>query len=57
MAIVTSLHFSMNEEDTISLSILTVKPRLCTFQSTCKPLCNIGIDILTLLNILISLII
>ena len=42
MASVTCMHFSMQEEDHI-LEYTNAKCHLCTLQSTCRPLCNIGI--------------
>ena len=46
------LQFSMQGEDIIEHT--NAKYYLCTLQSTCKSLCNIGIYLITLLNILVS---
>ena len=43
------LHFSMQEEDVIEHT--NDKCHLYTLLSTSRPLCNIGIHLITLLNI------
>jgi hypothetical protein len=43
------LHFSIQEEDILGHS--NAKCHLCTLYSTFRPLCNIGIYLITLLNI------
>ena len=50
MASVTCLHFNVQEEDVLELT--NAKCRLCTLQSTYRPLCDIGIHLIPLLNIL-----
>ena len=53
MASVKCLHFIIQD-------VILEKPkaiymhRLCTLSSTCRPLCNINIHLITLLNILIE---
>ena len=44
------LHFSMQEEGILELHT-NIKCNLCTLQYTCKPLCTIGMHLITLLNI------
>ena len=46
---VVSLHFSMQGEDIFEHS--NAKCSLCTLQSTCRPMCNVLISFITLLNI------
>ena len=53
MASVMCLHFSMQEKDIIEQA--NGKCQLCTLRSTCKPLCNIDMPLITLLNILMSI--
>ena len=50
MASVMCSHFGMQEEDTLEHT--NGKCLLCTLQSTSRPLCNIGIYLIPLLNIL-----
>ena len=51
MASVMCLQFNMHEEDIVDHT--NGKCHLCALQSTCRPLCNIGMHLITLLNILI----
>ena len=50
MASAMCLHISMQEDDT--LRHINGKCHLCMLQSTGKPLCNTGMHLITLLNIL-----
>ena len=50
MARVMCLHFSMQEVDVLEHT--NGKCYLCTLWSTCRPLCNIAMHVITLLNIL-----
>ena len=50
MASVMCLHFSMQEEDILEYN--NGKCHLRTLESTCRSLCNIRMDLITLLNIL-----
>ena len=52
MASVMCMHFSMQEEHI--LEHINAKCYLCTLQSTCRPLCNMGIHLVTLPNIIIT---
>ena len=52
MASVKCLHF--NIQDVILKKPKAFMHRLCTLSSTCRPLCNIDIHLITLLNILIE---
>ena len=52
IANVMRLHLSMQEEDI--LEDTDGKCHLCTLQSTCRPLCNIGMHLITILNMLMS---
>ena len=54
MSSVVCLHFSIQEEDIVEHT--TVKCHLCTLESTCRPLCDVGIHLLklTLFNILVQ---
>ena len=52
MASVMSLYFSMQAEDILKNT--NGKCHLCILLSTCKPLCNICMHIITLLNMLMS---
>ena len=45
------LQFNMQGDDIIEHT--NGKCHLCTFQSTCRPLCNIVIHLITLLNTLV----
>ena len=51
MTSIVCLHFSMQEEDILEHT--KAKFHLCTFQSTSGPFCNIGIHLITILNILV----
>jgi D-lyxose ketol-isomerase len=53
MASVTCLHFSMQEEDIIEQA--NGKCHLCTLRSTRRPLYNIDMPLITLLDILMSI--
>ena len=44
------VHFCMQKEDV--LEHINVKCYLCALSSTCRPLCDVGIHPITLLNIL-----
>ena len=44
--------FSMQEEDTFEY--IDAQHHLCTLLSTCRPLCDIAIHLITHLNILMS---
>ena len=46
----------MREEDII-LEHTNANCRLCALWSTCSPLCNIGIHLITLLDILMSILV
>ena len=52
MASAMCLHFNMQEEDILEHT--NGKCHLCTLESTRRPLCNIGMHIITLLNMLMS---
>ena len=52
MASVMCSHFSMQEEEI--LEHIIGKCHLHTLQSTCRPLCNIGMCLITLLNMLMQ---
>ena len=51
MACVMCLSFDVQEE--IILEHINSKHHLCALKLTCRPLCSIGIHLITLLNILI----
>ena len=53
MASVVCLHLSMQEEDVLEHT--NGMCHLCTLWSTCRPLCNIGVHLITLLNMLIPI--
>ena len=50
MADVMCVHYSMQEIDILEQLMASVI--LCTLKSTCRSLCNIGMYLITLLNIL-----
>ena len=50
LASVMFLHINMQEQDILEHT--NGNCHLCTLQSTCRPLCNIGMHFITLLNIL-----
>ena len=50
IASVMCFHCRMQEEDIFEHT--NAKCHLCTLESTCRPLCNIGIHLITILNIL-----
>ena len=49
MASVMCLHFNLQVEDILEHS--NGKYHLCTLSSACRPLCNIGMHLITPLNI------